>query len=92
LALASLDIAESKLLESLRGAENAIVLPVSTGLCFVVCLFTGSIAPGAKRRYLCYSEGDLEVLCPAEATCCTVGVKLGTGTESFPECHPSVQR
>ena len=35
--------------------------------------FTGSIARGAKRQYLMYSEADFEGFSPAGATRCTDG-------------------
>ena len=49
------------------------------------CVFTGSIARSAKRRYLSNSEADFEVFRPTGATRCTEGVKLGMneGTEGL---------
>jgi len=57
-----------------------------------VCLFTGSIARSASRRYLIYSEADFQVFRPAWATRCTDGVKFGmeegTGGDLHAKFHP----
>ena len=39
----------------------------------VLCIFTGSIASSAKRRYLSYSEADFEAFRLTGATRCTDG-------------------
>ena len=44
----------------------------------VLCIFTGSIARSAKRRYLSYSEADFRVFRLAGATRCMDGVKFRT--------------
>jgi len=56
-------------------------------------MFTGSIARSASRRYLIYSDADIEVFRPAGATRCTDGVKFGTEEGTFDpllhaEFHP----
>jgi len=54
------------------------------------CVFTGSIARSASRRYLVYSEADFEVFRPAGATRYTDGVKFGMeqGPFSMPNFTP----
>jgi len=42
-------------------------------------LVTGSIVRGATRRYLSYSQADVEVFRPAGATRCTVGGEIWRG-------------
>ena len=46
-------------------------------------IITGSIARSASRRYLIYSDADVEVIRPAGATRCIHGMKFGVdeGTE-----------
>ena len=39
-------------------------------------VFTGSIARGAKRRYLSYSEAHFEVFRATDATRCTDGGEI----------------
>ena len=46
-------------------------------------LITGSIARSSKRRYLRYSEADLEVFRPAGATRCTDGGEIWRGVGDF---------
>ena len=57
-----------------------------------MCLFTGSIARSASRRYLIYSEADFQAFRPAWATRCTDGVKFGmeegTGGDLHAKFHP----
>jgi len=45
----------------------------------VLCIFTGSIARSAKRRYLSYPEADFEVFHLAGATRCTDGGEIWHG-------------
>jgi len=48
-------------------------------------MITGSIARSAMRRYLSYSDADLEVFRPAGATRCTDGGEIWRGDAKF---HP----
>jgi len=50
---------------------------------------TGSIAHSAKRRYLSYSEADLEVFRPAGVTRCTDGGEIWHGGGDQRSPHPS---
>jgi len=45
----------------------------------VLCIFTGSIARSAKRRYLSYSEADFDVFRLAGSTRCTDGGEIWHG-------------
>ena len=53
------------------------------GETFLIRFVTGSIAPRATRRYLIYSEADLEVFRPARAHFAAIGGEIWQGGGDF---------